>query len=101
MITKPMVIVQYLILAAMLLSLVAHAPCLAQTSGEPSEYREFKEFLAARENIGEYLEVFELAYSDSLVDANSDFIKRETIRYDIGGKSPTPSPQSPAPSLRL
>jgi len=46
------------------------------------EYNEFKEFLAGREKIGEYLEVFELAYSDSLVDANSEFIKRG-IRREV------------------
>jgi len=46
------------------------------------EYAEFKEFLSGREKIGEYLEVFELAYSDSLVDANSDFIKRG-IRREV------------------
>ncbi len=41
-----------------------------------TDYAEFEEFLADREKIGEYLEVFELAYSDSLVAANSEFIKR-------------------------
>jgi len=41
-----------------------------------ADYAEFKEFLSGREKIGEYLEVFDLAYSDSLVDANSEFIKR-------------------------
>ncbi len=46
------------------------------------EYNEFKEYLAGREKIGEYLEVFDLAYSDSLVDANSDFIKRG-IRREV------------------
>jgi len=47
-----------------------------------AEYAEFKEFLAGREKIGEYLEVFDLAYSDSLVDANSEFIKRG-IRREV------------------
>lgn len=47
-----------------------------------ADYAEFKEFLAGREKINEYLEVFELAYSDSLVDANSDFIKRG-IRREV------------------
>ncbi|MEN8008580.1 MAG: S41 family peptidase [Candidatus Krumholzibacteriota bacterium] len=47
-----------------------------------AEYTEFKEFLSGREKIGEYLEVFELAYSDSLVDANSEFIKRG-IRREV------------------
>ena len=45
-------------------------------------YAEFRDFLAQREKIGEYLEVFELAYSDSLVDANSEFIKRG-IRREV------------------
>ena len=45
-------------------------------------YAEFKDFLAGREKIGEYLEVFDLAYSDSLVDANSEFIKRG-IRREV------------------
>ena len=47
-----------------------------------TEYAEFKEFLSGREKIGEYLEVFDLAYSDSLVDANSEFIKRG-IRREV------------------
>jgi carboxyl-terminal processing protease len=47
-----------------------------------AEYAEFKEFLSGREKIGEYLEVFDLAYSDSLVDANSEFIKRG-IRREV------------------
>ena len=46
------------------------------------EYNEFKEFLSGREKIDEYLEVFGLAYSDSLVDANSEFIKRG-IRREV------------------
>jgi carboxyl-terminal processing protease len=45
-------------------------------------YTEFREFLAKREKIGEYLEVFDLAFSDSLVDANSEFIKRG-IRREV------------------
>ncbi len=45
-----------------------------------SDYQRFKEFLEGREKIGEYLEVFELSYSDSLVDANSEFIKRGVRR---------------------
>ena len=44
------------------------------------DYRRFKEFLQGREKIEEYLEFFELAYSDSLVDANADFIKRGVRR---------------------
>jgi carboxyl-terminal processing protease len=45
-------------------------------------FTEFKEFLVEREKIDEYLEVFDLAYSDSLVDANSEFIKRG-IRREV------------------
>ncbi len=44
------------------------------------DYRQFKDFLQEREKIEEYLEVFELSYSDSLVDANADFIKRGVRR---------------------
>ena len=40
------------------------------------EFARFKEFLADRENIEEYLGVFDLALSDSLIDANRDFIER-------------------------
>lgn len=47
-----------------------------------ADFAQFKEFLAGREKIGEYLEVFELAYSDSLVDANSEFLKRG-IRREV------------------
>ncbi len=45
-------------------------------------FTRFKSFLGEREKIVEYLEVFELAYSDSLVDANSDYIKRG-IRREV------------------
>jgi len=40
------------------------------------DYRQFKKFLQGREKIDEYLGVFDLTYSDSLVDANSEFVKR-------------------------
>jgi len=40
------------------------------------EIREFGDYLAEREKIEEYLGVFELTLSDSLVEANSDFLKR-------------------------
>ncbi|MFT5314777.1 MAG: carboxyl-terminal processing protease, partial [Candidatus Krumholzibacteriia bacterium] len=43
-------------------------------------YRNFKEFLKGREKIEEYLQVFDLTFSDSLVDANADFIKRGVRR---------------------
>ena len=39
-------------------------------------FADFKEFLVQRENIEEYLGVFELAPSDSLFDANSEFLRR-------------------------
>ncbi len=45
-------------------------------------YRQFKDFLAGREKIEEYLGVFELSFSDSLVDANADFVKRG-IRREV------------------
>ncbi len=54
------------------------------------DYRRFKEFLSGREKIGEYLEVFELTYSDSLVDANSDFIKRG-VRRELARRAHGPT----------
>ena len=44
--TKPLILIRSircLVFAAMLLSVCIHASCLAQTSNEPSEYREFKD----------------------------------------------------------
>jgi carboxyl-terminal processing protease len=41
---------------------------------------EFKTYLAERENIEEYLGVFDLALSDSLLDANDDYLKRGVRR---------------------
>ncbi len=41
-----------------------------------SVFRDFSEALKQRENIDEYLGDFELTMSDSLLDANSDFLKR-------------------------
>ena len=49
----------------------------------------FKEFLAGREKIPEYLEVFDLAYSDSLVEANSEFLKRG-IRREMARRQSGP-----------
>ncbi|MFO7608895.1 MAG: S41 family peptidase [Candidatus Krumholzibacteriia bacterium] len=40
------------------------------------DYAAFKEFLADRENLGEYLGVFELTLSDSLLDANREYLER-------------------------
>ena len=54
-----------------------------------SVLRDFNEYLAARENIDEYLEVFDLALSDSLVDANSDFLRRG-IRRELARRTQTP-----------
>ncbi|MCP4290338.1 MAG: S41 family peptidase [bacterium] len=45
-------------------------------------FARFSSFLEGREKIEEYLGVFELTYSDSLVDANSDYLKRG-IRREI------------------
>ncbi len=53
-----------------------------------TDFTAFREFLGGRENIEEYLGVFDLAFSDSLVDANSDFIKRgirRELSRRIGG----------------
>ena len=49
---------------------------------DDEDYREFKDYLKDREKIEEYLGVFELSYSDSLVDANADFVKRG-IRREV------------------
>jgi carboxyl-terminal processing protease len=49
----------------------------------------FKEFLEDREKIDEYLGVFELSYSDSLVDANSEFLKRG-IRREMARRQAGP-----------
>jgi carboxyl-terminal processing protease len=49
----------------------------------------FKDFLQKREKIEEYLGVFELSYSDSLVDANSDFLKRG-IRREMARRQAGP-----------
>jgi len=53
------------------------------------DVRDFGEFLAGREKIGEYLGVFELTLSDSLVQANSDFIKRG-IRRELARRNQGP-----------
>jgi carboxyl-terminal processing protease len=53
--------------------------------------RQFAEHLAARENIGTYLEYFDLALSDSLIDANRDFlswgVRREVTRRTAGAQA--------------
>lgn len=40
------------------------------------DFAAFKEFLAGRENLGEYLGVFELTLGDSLLDANRAYLER-------------------------
>ncbi|MCB1182056.1 S41 family peptidase [bacterium] len=57
---------------------------------DDEDYRQFKDFLKGRENIEEYLGVFELAYSDSLVDANADFIRRG-IRREVARREHGPT----------
>jgi carboxyl-terminal processing protease len=49
-------------------------------------FRQFATYLKGREKIGEYLKVFKLAYSDSLVNANADFLKRG-IRRELARRS--------------
>jgi carboxyl-terminal processing protease len=51
-----------------------------------TDYRDFKNFLQGREKIEEYLGVFELSFSDSLVDANTDFVKRG-IRRELARRA--------------
>ena len=52
---------------------------------------EFGEHLAARENIHDFLEVFELSLSDSLLAANTDFlewgVRREVLRRTQGSSA--------------
>ncbi|MBD3221200.1 PDZ domain-containing protein [bacterium] len=52
---------------------------------------EFGDFLAERENIDEYLEVFELSLDDSLLAANRDFlewgVRREVLRRTQGAEA--------------
>lgn len=52
-------------------------------------FRDFKEALKERENIEEYLGDFELTMSDSLLDANSAFIKRG-IRRELARRMQGP-----------
>ncbi len=49
-------------------------------------FRQFATHLKGREKIGEYLEVFKLTYSDSLVNANADFLKRG-IRRELARRA--------------
>ena len=43
---------------------------------DDATFERFKSFLGQREKIEEYLNVFKLSFSDSLVDANSEYLKR-------------------------
>ena len=48
----------------------------AEFQVDDAVYRQFAAYLKGREKIGEYLGVFKLAMSDSLLNANADFLKR-------------------------
>ncbi len=54
-------------------------------------FKEFKAYLRGREKLPEYLEVFKLSLSDSLMDANADFLKwgvrRELVRRKSGAQA--------------
>lgn len=54
-------------------------------------FQEFKTYLRGREKLPEYLGVFHLALSDSLMDANADFLKwgvrRELVRRTGGAQA--------------
>jgi carboxyl-terminal processing protease len=54
-----------------------------------AEFDRFRGYLQQREKIEEYLGVFDLAYSDSLVDANRDFIERG-IRRELARRAHGP-----------
>jgi carboxyl-terminal processing protease len=53
------------------------------------DIRDFAGFLAEREKIEEYLGVFDLALGDSLIEANSDFLKRG-IRRELARRTSGP-----------
>jgi carboxyl-terminal processing protease len=54
-------------------------------------FKEFKTYLRGREKLPEYLGVFKLSLSDSLMDANADFLKwgvrRELVRRTSGAQA--------------
>jgi hypothetical protein len=54
-------------------------------------FKGFKAYLRDREKLPEYLEVFKLSLSDSLMDANADFLKwgvrRELVRRKSGAQA--------------
>lgn len=51
-----------------------------------ADFRDFENFLQGREKIEEYLGVFDLSYSDSLVEANAEFVKRG-IRRELARRA--------------
>ena len=54
----------------------AHPQTPADFQVSDAVFREFAGYLKQREKIGEYLGVFKLTMSDSLVNANADYLKR-------------------------
>ncbi len=54
----------------------AHPQTPADFQVSDAVFREFSSYLKKREKIGEYLGVFKLTMSDSLVNANADYLKR-------------------------
>jgi len=64
----------------------AHPQMPADFEVTDEVFRQFAAHLKGREKIGEYLEVFKLTYSDSLVNANADFLKRG-IRRELARRA--------------
>ncbi len=56
---------------------------------DDATFKEFEDFLKGRENIPEYLSDFELTLSDSLLEANRDYIERG-IRREVARRSHGP-----------
>lgn len=54
----------------------AHPQTPAEFQVDDAVYRQFTAYLKGREKIGEYLGVFKLTMSDSLLGANADYLKR-------------------------
>ncbi len=69
---------------------VDHTDLPADFELSDEDYRSFKEYLEGREKIEEYLAVFELTMSDSLLDANADFIKRG-VRRELARRAHGPT----------
>jgi carboxyl-terminal processing protease len=64
----------------------AHPQMPADFQVTDEVFRQFAAHLKGREKIGEYLEVFKLTYSDSLVNANADFLNRG-IRRELARRA--------------